>query len=84
MLHLVLRKPLRDHLHSGKKSWGNFAFSLVVTVSMLPECISLPLIGTNAHSEEAWQEVFLYKYIPIYVERELEHGTHAQLNAILK
>lgn len=32
---------------SGKKFWGNFAFSFVETDSMLPEYTSFPVHGTN-------------------------------------
>lgn len=42
IIHLVRRNPLRLHLHSGKYSWGNFAFSFVTIDSMLPVWIVFP------------------------------------------
>ena len=37
ILHRVLRKPLRDHLNSGKKFCGYLAFSLIWIFSMFPD-----------------------------------------------
>lgn len=51
ILHRVLKNPFLDHLHSGKNSWGNLAFSLVVTASMLPEWTSFPFTDIKVHSK---------------------------------
>lgn len=46
--HRVRKNPFRDHLHSGKKCWGNLDFSLVGTDSMFPVCMLFP--STISHS----------------------------------
>lgn len=50
MFHRVRKKPFLDHLHSGKKSCGNFDFSFVVTDSIFPECTSFSHTGMNIDS----------------------------------